>query len=101
VPDELQGMKIVAMARALQASPIPPARSRSGGSGTNPAVSLPELSRVRAVLAQERLFLVVQDIFMTATAQLAPARHKRHPVALQRRASRGHRATVRRRTVLE
>ncbi|WP_280487225.1 molybdopterin oxidoreductase family protein [Nocardia farcinica] len=40
-------------------------------SGTNPAVSLPELSRIRAVLAQERLFLVVQDIFLTETAQLA------------------------------
>src|SRR4051794_3250665 len=40
-------------------------------SGTNPAVSLPELSRVRGILTQERLFLVVQDIFLTETAQLA------------------------------
>src|SRR3954471_10143711 len=40
-------------------------------SGTNPAVSLPELSRVRGILSQERLFLIVQDIFMTETAQLA------------------------------
>ncbi|MDQ0259133.1 molybdopterin oxidoreductase family protein [Sinomonas atrocyanea] len=40
-------------------------------SGTNPAVSLPELSRVRSILAQERLFLVVQDIFLSETAQLA------------------------------
>jgi anaerobic selenocysteine-containing dehydrogenase len=39
--------------------------------GTNPAVSLPELSRVRALLSQERLFLVVQDIFLTETAQFA------------------------------
>ena len=39
--------------------------------GTNPAVSLPELSRVRSILAQERLFLVVQDLFLTETAQLA------------------------------
>ncbi|WP_413454285.1 molybdopterin oxidoreductase family protein [Georgenia phoenicis] len=39
--------------------------------GTNPAVSLPELGRVRSVLAQERLFLVVQDIFLSETAQLA------------------------------
>jgi anaerobic selenocysteine-containing dehydrogenase len=39
--------------------------------GTNPAVSLPELSRIRDVLAQDRLFLVVQDIFMTETASLA------------------------------
>ncbi|RCK70801.1 nitrate reductase [Desertihabitans brevis] len=39
--------------------------------GTNPAVSLPELARVRRILAQERLLLVVQDIFLTETAQLA------------------------------
>jgi anaerobic selenocysteine-containing dehydrogenase len=38
---------------------------------TNPAVSLPELRRIRSILAQERLFLVVQDIFLTETAQLA------------------------------
>jgi len=40
-------------------------------SGTNPAVSLPELARIRSILSQERLFLVVQDIFLTETAQLA------------------------------
>jgi anaerobic selenocysteine-containing dehydrogenase len=40
-------------------------------SGTNPAVSLPELHRVRSILAQERLFLVVQDLFLTETARLA------------------------------
>ncbi|MBC3192672.1 nitrate reductase [Pseudonocardia sp. C8] len=40
-------------------------------SGTNPVVSLPELGRIREILAQERLFLVVQDIFLTETAQLA------------------------------
>ena len=39
--------------------------------GTNPAVSLPELDRIRKVLSQERLFLVVQDLFLTETAQLA------------------------------
>jgi len=38
---------------------------------TNPAVSLPELHRIRSVLKQERLFVVVQDIFLTETAQLA------------------------------
>ncbi|PYF97842.1 Molydopterin dinucleotide binding domain-containing protein [Georgenia satyanarayanai] len=38
---------------------------------TNPAVSLPELARVRSVLSQKRLFLVVQDIFLSETAQLA------------------------------
>ncbi|MGW6785715.1 molybdopterin oxidoreductase family protein [Streptomyces sp. NPDC054987] len=40
-------------------------------SGTNPAVSLPELSRIRSVLTRERLFTVVQDLFLTETAQLA------------------------------
>ncbi|MGW6175365.1 molybdopterin oxidoreductase family protein [Arthrobacter sp. NPDC055138] len=40
-------------------------------SGTNPAVSLPELRRIRSILEQERLFLVVQDIFLSETAQLA------------------------------
>ena len=40
-------------------------------SGTNPAVSLPELHRIRSILSQERLFLVVQDIFLSETAQLA------------------------------
>ncbi|WP_445397881.1 molybdopterin oxidoreductase family protein [Streptomyces sp. LE64] len=40
-------------------------------SGTNPAVSLPELARIRQILAQERLFVVVQDLFLTETAQLA------------------------------
>jgi anaerobic selenocysteine-containing dehydrogenase len=38
---------------------------------TNPAVSLPELSRVRHILAKKDLFVVVQDAFMTETAQLA------------------------------
>jgi anaerobic selenocysteine-containing dehydrogenase len=38
---------------------------------TNPAVSLPELGRIRSILAQERLFLVVQDLFLTETARLA------------------------------
>ncbi|MGY1771324.1 molybdopterin oxidoreductase family protein [Blastococcus sp. SYSU D00813] len=38
---------------------------------TNPAVSLPELTRIRSLLSQERLFLVVQDIFLSETAQLA------------------------------
>jgi anaerobic selenocysteine-containing dehydrogenase len=38
---------------------------------TNPAVSLPEAARVRSILEQERLFVVVQDIFLTETAQLA------------------------------
>lgn len=38
---------------------------------TNPAVSLPELHRVRKILSQEKLFVVVQDAFMTETAELA------------------------------
>ena len=40
-------------------------------SATNPAVSLPELHRIRAVLAGESPFLVVQDLFLTETAQFA------------------------------
>ena len=40
-------------------------------SGTNPAVSLPELHPIRSTLAQGRLFLAVQDIFLSETAQLA------------------------------
>jgi anaerobic selenocysteine-containing dehydrogenase len=40
-------------------------------SATNPAMSLPELGRIRSVLAQDRLFLVVQDIFRTETTELA------------------------------
>jgi anaerobic selenocysteine-containing dehydrogenase len=38
---------------------------------TNPAVSLPELERVRSILADKRLFVVVQDIFLSETAQFA------------------------------
>jgi ferredoxin-nitrate reductase len=40
-------------------------------SATNPAVSLPELHRIRSILGQERLFVVVSDAFLTETAQLA------------------------------
>ncbi|MEH0970730.1 molybdopterin oxidoreductase family protein [Micromonospora sp. CPCC 205546] len=40
-------------------------------SATNPAVSLPDLSRVRRVLAKPELFVVVQDLFLTETAELA------------------------------
>lgn len=39
--------------------------------GTNPAVSLPELHKVRKALAQDKLFLVVQDAFLTETARYA------------------------------
>ncbi len=38
---------------------------------TNPAVSMPDLGRIRRLLARDDLFLVVQDAFMTETAQLA------------------------------
>jgi anaerobic selenocysteine-containing dehydrogenase len=38
---------------------------------TNPAVSLPELQRVRRTLAGQNLFVIVQDAFMTETAELA------------------------------
>jgi ferredoxin-nitrate reductase len=40
-------------------------------SATNPAVSLPELPRIRSILDNEDLFVVVQDIFLTETAQYA------------------------------
>lgn len=40
-------------------------------SATNPAVSLPELARVRAILERPELLVVVQDIFLGETAQLA------------------------------
>jgi ferredoxin-nitrate reductase len=40
-------------------------------SATNPAVSLPELSRIREILSKEDLFVVVQDLFLTETARFA------------------------------
>jgi ferredoxin-nitrate reductase len=40
-------------------------------SATNPAVSLPDLGRIRRILEREGLFVVVQDIFLTETAELA------------------------------
>lgn len=38
---------------------------------TNPAVSMPQSERIRRVLAQPELFLVVQDLYLTETALLA------------------------------
>jgi anaerobic selenocysteine-containing dehydrogenase len=38
---------------------------------TNPAVSLPDLSRIRRILQKDDLFVIVQDAFLTETAQLA------------------------------
>lgn len=38
---------------------------------TNPAVSLPELARIRRILSKEGLFVVVNDPFLTETAELA------------------------------
>jgi anaerobic selenocysteine-containing dehydrogenase len=38
---------------------------------TNPAVSLPDLARIRAILEKPELFVVVQDAFLTETARLA------------------------------
>ena len=40
-------------------------------SGTNPAVSLPNLQRIRQLFTKPDLFLVTQDIFMTETCELA------------------------------
>jgi anaerobic selenocysteine-containing dehydrogenase len=39
--------------------------------GTNPAVSLPDLGRIRSILADERLFVVVSDAFLNETGELA------------------------------
>jgi ferredoxin-nitrate reductase len=39
--------------------------------GTNPAVSLPELRRIRKILKQNSVFLIVQDAFPTETTQYA------------------------------
>jgi anaerobic selenocysteine-containing dehydrogenase len=40
-------------------------------SATNPAVSLPELRRVRAILERPELMVVVQDLYLTETARFA------------------------------
>jgi anaerobic selenocysteine-containing dehydrogenase len=40
-------------------------------SATNPAVSMPESSRIRRILSGEKCFVIVQDLFLTETAQLA------------------------------
>lgn len=40
-------------------------------SATNPAVSMPESARIRRILGGEQCFVVVQDLFLTETAQLA------------------------------
>jgi len=40
-------------------------------SATNPAVSMPDLPRIREVLAGPELFLVVQDLYLTETTQYA------------------------------
>ncbi|WP_090051818.1 molybdopterin oxidoreductase family protein [Lentzea fradiae] len=40
-------------------------------SATNPAVSLPELARIRRILRQDDLFVVAQDAFRTETTELA------------------------------
>jgi anaerobic selenocysteine-containing dehydrogenase len=40
-------------------------------SATNPAVSMPQLERIRKILDQDSVFLVVQDLYLTETAQYA------------------------------
>lgn len=40
-------------------------------SATNPAVSMPDLPRIRNILAKPGLFLVVQDLYLTETALAA------------------------------
>jgi len=39
--------------------------------GTNPAVSMPELSRIRRILGGEQTFVVVNDAYRTETTELA------------------------------
>lgn len=38
---------------------------------TNPAVSMPESARIRKMLGGDQCFVIVQDLFLTETAQLA------------------------------
>ena len=40
-------------------------------SATNPAVSLPDLPRIRKILQKDSLFVIAQDAFMTETTELA------------------------------
>jgi anaerobic selenocysteine-containing dehydrogenase len=40
-------------------------------SATNPAVTLPDLARIRRILAKPELFVIIQDLFRTETAELA------------------------------
>jgi len=40
-------------------------------SATNPAVSMPESARIREILGGDQCFVVVQDLFLTETAELA------------------------------
>jgi anaerobic selenocysteine-containing dehydrogenase len=40
-------------------------------SATNPAVSMPQVPRIRSILEREELFVVVQDTFLTETARYA------------------------------
>jgi anaerobic selenocysteine-containing dehydrogenase len=40
-------------------------------SATNPAVSMPQLERIRGILARDDLFVIVQDLYLTETARFA------------------------------
>ena len=40
-------------------------------SATNPAVSMPEAARIRSILSGDQCFVVVSDLFLTETAELA------------------------------
>ncbi|WP_353647781.1 molybdopterin oxidoreductase family protein [Nakamurella sp. A5-74] len=40
-------------------------------SATNPAVSMPESARIRKILGGDQCFVIVQDLFLTETAQYA------------------------------
>jgi anaerobic selenocysteine-containing dehydrogenase len=40
-------------------------------SATNPAVSMPQLERIRRILSRDDLFVIVQDLYLTETARFA------------------------------
>ena len=67
-------------------------------SATNPAVSLPELGRIRRSCAQDELFVVVQDLFLTETARARRRRAARRDLGREDRhlhQRRPHRPPVR------
>ena len=60
-------------------------------SGTNPAVSLPELRRIRSILSQDSLFLVVSDAFLTRDGAARGRRSARRALGREDRHVHEHR----------